>query len=41
MPITPGQQVSSYQPTPSAASSMLGLGLGGLGLYQAMGGMKG
>jgi hypothetical protein len=39
MPITPGQQVSSYQPTPSAASTMLGLGLGGLGIYQALGGM--
>ena len=41
MPITPGQQVSTYAPTPSAASSMLGMGLGGLGLYQAMGGMGG
>jgi len=40
MPITPGQQVSSYQPTPSAASTMLGLGLGGLGIYQALGGMR-
>jgi len=39
MPIQPGQQVSTYAPTPSAASSMLGMGLGGLGLYQAMGGM--
>tara|TARA_R110000796_G_scaffold91460_2_gene195582 strand:- start:1963 stop:2988 length:1026 start_codon:yes stop_codon:yes gene_type:complete len=41
MPITPGQQVSTYAPTPSAASQMLGMGLGGLGLYQAMGGMGG
>ena len=40
MPITPGQQVSSYQPTPSAASTMLGLGLGGLGIYQALGGVR-
>ena len=36
MPIQPGQQVSTYAPAPSAASSMLGMGLGGLGLYQAM-----
>jgi len=41
MPIQPGQQVSTYAPTPSAASSMLGMGLGGLGLYQAMGGLGG
>ena len=41
MPITPGQQVSTYAPTPSAASQMLGMGLGGLGLYQAMGGIGG
>jgi hypothetical protein len=36
MPIQPGQQVSTYAPAPSAASQMLGMGLGGLGLYQAM-----
>ena len=38
LPVTPGTQVSSYQPQPSGTSQLLGLGLGGLGLYKAMGG---
>ena len=38
LPVTPGQQVSTYQPQPSTAQNILGLGLGGLGLYQAFGG---
>ena len=38
LPVTPGTQVSSYQPRPSGLQQMLGLGLGGLGLWQAMGG---
>ena len=38
LPVTPGTQVSSYQPQPTASSQLLGLGLGGLGLYRALGG---
>lgn len=38
LPVTPGTQVSTYQPQPSTAQNVLGLGLGGLGLYQAFGG---
>ena len=38
LPVTPGTQVSQYQPRPSTAQNVLGLGLGGLGLYQALGG---
>jgi len=38
LPVTPGTQVSSYQPQSSSTSQLLGLGLGGLGLYKAMGG---
>jgi len=38
LPVTPGTQVSQYQPRPSTAQNILGLGLGGLGLYQALGG---
>ena len=38
LPVTPGTQVSQYQPQPSTAQNILGLGLGGLGLYQALGG---
>jgi hypothetical protein len=38
LPVTPGTQVSSYQPQASNTSQLLGLGLGGLGLYRAMGG---
>jgi hypothetical protein len=33
LPTQPGTQVSSYQPQPSTMQQMLGLGLGGLGLY--------
>ena len=38
LPVTPGTQVSQYQPRPSTTQQLLGLGLGGLGLYQALGG---
>jgi len=41
LPVTPGTQVSTYQPQPSTAQNVLGLGLGGLGLYQAFGGGMG
>ena len=41
LPVQPGQQVSVYQPKPSTAQNILGLGLGGLGLYQAFGGGAG
>ena len=41
LPVTPGTQVSQYQPRPSTTQQLLGLGLGGLGLYQALGGGKG
>ena len=40
LPVTPGTQVSQYAPTPSGTQQLLGLGLGGLGLYRALqGGM--
>ena len=40
LPVTPGTQVSQYTPTPSSTQQLLGLGLGGLGLYRALqGGM--
>jgi hypothetical protein len=38
LPVQPGTQVSSYLPRPSTAQNILGLGLGGLGLWQALGG---
>ena len=38
LPVQPGTQVSQYLPRPSTAQNILGLGLGGLGLYQALGG---
>jgi len=37
LPVTPSTQVSQYLPRPSGLQQMLGLGLGGLGLWQAMG----
>ena len=37
LPVTPGTQVSQYQPRPSTTQQLLGLGLGGLGLYKALG----
>ena len=37
LPVTPGTQVSQYQPGASNTSQLLGLGLGGLGLYKALG----
>jgi|TARA_Y100000114_G_scaffold91120_1_gene84597 hypothetical protein len=40
LPVTPGTQVSQYQPTPTTTQQLLGLGLGGLGLYQALGGRR-
>ena len=40
LPVTPGTQVSQYAPTPTGTQQLLGLGLGGLGLYRALqGGM--
>jgi len=40
LPVTPGTQISQYAPTPSGTQQLLGLGLGGLGLYKALqGGM--
>ena len=36
LPVTPGTQVSQYAPTPSGTQQLLGLGLGGLGLYRAL-----
>ena len=38
LPVTPGTQVSSYQPQASNTSQLLGLGLGALGLQRALGG---
>jgi hypothetical protein len=38
LPVTPGTQVSSYQPQASGTSQLLGLGLGALGLQRALGG---
>ncbi len=37
LPVTPGTQVSSYQPQAGTTQQLLGLGLGGLGLYRALG----
>ena len=37
LPVTPGTQVSSYQPQAGTTQQLLGLGLGGLGLYKALG----
>jgi len=40
LPVTPGTQISQYAPSPSSTQQLLGLGLGGLGLYKALqGGM--
>ena len=40
LPVTPGTQISQYTPSPSGTQQLLGLGLGGLGLYKALqGGM--
>ena len=36
LPVTPGTQVSQYAPSPSGTQQLLGLGLGGLGLYRAL-----
>ena len=41
LPVTPGTQVSQYTPTPSSTQQLLGLGLGGLGLYRALSGGMG
>ena len=41
LPVTPGTQVSQYAPTPSGTQQLLGLGLGGLGLYRALSGGMG
>jgi len=41
LPVTPGTQVSQYTPTPSSTQQLLGLGLGGLGLYKALSGGMG
>ena len=38
LPVTPGTQVSSYQPQAGGTSQLLGLGLGALGLQRALGG---
>mgnify|MGYP003131818000 FL=1 len=38
VPIQPQQQVSTYQQQPGLFQSLLGLGLGGLGMYRGMGG---
>ena len=37
VPVSPSQESTTYNAPPSAASQMLGLGLGGLGLAKAMG----
>ena len=37
-PVTPGRNVSTYAPQPSGLSSVLGFGLGALGLARGMGG---
>ena len=36
LPVTPGTQISQYAPSPSGTQQLLGLGLGGLGLYRAL-----
>jgi len=36
LPVTPGTQISQYTPSPSGTQQLLGLGLGGLGLYRAL-----
>jgi hypothetical protein len=41
LPVTPGTQVSQYAPTPTGTQQLLGLGLGGLGLYRALSGGMG
>ncbi len=41
VPISPQQQVSTYQQQPGLFQSLAGLGLGGLGLYRGMGGGQG
>jgi len=41
LPVTPGTQVSQYAPAPSTTQQLLGLGLGGLGLYRALSGGQG
>ena len=41
VPVTPQQQVSTYQQQPGLFQSLAGLGLGGLGLYRGMGGGQG
>ena len=41
LPVTPGTQVSQYAPAPSTTQQLLGLGLGGLGLYRALAGGQG
>jgi len=41
VPVTPQQQVSTYQQQPGLFQSLAGLGLSGLGLYRGMGGGQG
>ena len=41
LPVTPGTQISQYAPSPSGTQQLLGLGLGGLGLYRALSGGMG
>tara|TARA_R100001126_G_scaffold24061_1_gene12479 strand:- start:64 stop:1212 length:1149 start_codon:yes stop_codon:yes gene_type:complete len=41
VPISPQQQVSTYQQQPGLFQSLAGLGLSGLGLYRGMGGGQG
>ena len=41
VPIQPGSTVSTFGRVPTAQQQLLGAGLGGLGLYQALGGQRG
>ena len=37
LPVQPGQTTSSFGPSPSPYSEALGAGIGGVGLYRALG----